>query len=139
MNHSFHYTGLFFDAKELWQKISPYRREPLETTIDHPHVTFAYRPEEADRSFFGTEILVTITGYGNNGRNEGVLVSLCSDVPELQSMIDEIEIPHITISVARDAEAVATRFLHFKAIPEIQITGKYGGFTNERSVILQKE
>lgn len=138
MNHSFHYIGCFFSANELLEKLKPYRRKPLERTISEPHVTFIYKPNEVDECLFGTDIHVTIIGYGNDGKNEGVKVSLSSDNPKLQNMIEKIEVPHITISVGLGAEAVNTRNLVFTPISEIQITGKYGGCLVSREVVLQR-
>ena len=138
MNHPFTYVGCFFNPSELWKKLQPYRHNPLEKTISEPHVTFAYRPNEVDQTLFGTDINVTIIGYGNNGMNEGVKVSINSDNPKLQSMISEIEIPHITISVSEGAEPVNTKDLEFAPVLPIEIRGKYGGFTEWRKVVLQQ-
>ena len=138
MNQSFHYVGCFFSANELLEILKPYRSNPLARTISRPHVTFIYKPDEVDESLFGIDIHVTITGYGNDGRNEGVKVSLSSEHPMLQSMIEKIEVPHITISVGEGAEPVNTRYLDFASIPDIQVTGRYGGCLESREVILQK-
>lgn len=135
MNHSFQYIGCFFSANELLEKLQPYRSNPLAKTISEPHVTIVFRPKEVDDSLFGTDIRVTIIGYGNDGMNEGVKVSLRSDDPRLQSMIKEIEVPHITISVSEGAEPVKTRYLDFSPIPPVQITGQYGGFIEGRKVV----
>lgn len=138
MKHSYIYTGCFFNADEFLEKIKPYRNNPLDRTILYPHITFAYKPDEVDQSLFGADICVTITGYGNNSMNEGVSVYLSSGIPKLQRMIEKIEVPHITVSVAEGAEPFNTRELHFADISPIQILGKYGGYDKWRKVVLCK-
>lgn len=138
MNHSFKYIGSFVDFKQFHTCIDGIRRHPLEKTIECPHVTFAYRPETVDRDLFGTEIAITILGYGNDGENEGVLVRLDTENDRLQEMIKQIDVPHITIAISRDGKAVNTRNLRFQAIPPITITGIMGGYQEDGTVCLSK-
>lgn len=139
MDCKYVYVGCFFSSDELLQKLCSIRTVSLDRTISDLHVTFAYRPEEVDTSLFGEDIAVTVTGYGNNGRNEGVKVSLSSDDPRLQLMIEKITVPHITLSVSNESRSVYTKDLEFMPIDPIQLTGKFGGFKQCGRVDLQKK
>ena len=137
MEHPFHYIGCFFSRDALWEILAPCRHAALENPIQAPHITFAYEPEEVDTALFGKEIWVTVIGYGNNGRNEAVKVTLHSEDPTLEKMIRQIPVPHITLSVSEGAEPVDSRYLDFTPIAPIQIKGTFGGFTQDREVILE--
>lgn len=136
MNQRFKYVGCFVDLKEFQGAVSDIRIDPLENEIHDPHITFLYRPEKTDRSLFGKSVQITILGYGNNGENEGVKVSLHSDCPQLQSMIEAIEVPHITIAVSNEGRPVNTAKLQFTDIEPIELTGIYGGYSYEGNVCL---
>lgn len=137
MNHPFTYVGCFVDPGEFRSVIRHIRREPLEEDIRHPHVTFAYRPEQVDRSLFGERIRIIVVGYGNDGQNEGLKVRLRTGNPAIQSMIDQIEVPHITIAVS-GGEPVNTRYLSFHEISPIELEGKYGGHTSCGEVVVSR-
>ena len=56
----FIYIGCFPDPEELRRTAAGIRGEApkLEREIEHPHVTFVYRPEEVDRSLFGKKLRI---------------------------------------------------------------------------------
>lgn len=137
MNTQFHYVGLFFKFHSFQSLIAGIRRDPLENDILYPHITFEYMPQEVDRSLFGKPVQVKIVGYGNDGENEGVKVELSSEDPVLQSMIEKIEVPHVTIAVSDAGEPVNTRRLEFHEIEPIELTGIYGGYVDGGRVILR--
>lgn len=119
-----------------------------------PHVTLEFRPNESMRDFFGESCSIVIKGYGvgtpedsdSVGKCEGVLVSVITDNPELQSRFDNLENDrnctsgretefhaHITLSYDRgEITAVETGYIEFEALsPEdyIRIDGAiFGGF-----------
>ena len=136
MFHPFKYVGCFINHADLHSAISGVRQNPLKNDIQDPHITFVYMPKKVDRSLFGKQIGISIVGYGNNGINEGLLVHLQSDDPKVQAMIEEIEVPHITISVGDDGKPINTKFLRFESIEPIEMTGKYGGYTKRGKVIV---
>ena len=138
MDHPYHYVGCFIDLSDFRKAIRGIRTDPLKNDIQFPHVTFAYRPEKVDQSLFGSVIQVKIIGYGNNGENEGLKVQLYSCDPVLQSMIERLQCPHITIAVSDYGEAVNTRKLQFKEITPVELTGKYGGYLKEGKVDVQR-
>lgn len=128
------YCGIFFESI------------PFEGTlcrpIAHPHVTHMYRPWPKDihPEFFGKEVRVTAFGYGNDSKNEGVLVSLHCDDPALSEALKSIVVPHITISVSRDGKPVDTGRLTFMQMPEtVTLVGRYGAFCNDKNVYFSLE
>lgn len=136
MNHSYAYLGCFFTACDFQNKVRSIRRNPLERDIQAPHVTFAYRPQKVDESLFGKNIHITVIGYGNDGENEGVKVRLYASDPVLQSMIEKIEVPHITIAVSSTGKPVNTRYLEFEEIEPFDLVGNYGGYTLQGNVVV---
>ena len=123
----YEYVGCFFDCEELFSAVSHLRREPLKNEKKKPHVTFLYAPSEVDTSLFGTEIEATVTGYGNDGENEGLLVTLSCREPRLAKDIEKIAVPHITLAVSDSGQAVNTKRLSFSPVAPVKITGHYGG------------
>ena len=88
-----------------------------------------------------------VIGYGNDGKNEGLLVELVSveipdindifcDVHEMYLLAKSIPVPHITLSVSKDGKPVDTGKLNFdQPIPDEFkdqiIIGTFGGFINK--------
>lgn len=130
------YIGCFFDLEEsrALRRLSRFRG--LKKRIKSLHVTIEYDPEEVDTDLFGEEIEVRVTGYGNNRRNEGLLVEAHSDNPVIQAMLDRIEVQHITLSRALAAESVDTKNLEFRKIKPLTVKGRFGGFSEELGPIV---
>ncbi len=135
MNHPFIYVGCFVKFEALQTAINGIRKNPLENDIQEPHITFAYKPLDVNQSLFGKKVSIKIVGYGNDGQNEGLKVQLHCDEPDVQSMIDQIEVPHITIAVSSEGKSVNTKGLQFESIDPIEMTGKYGGYAKSGKVI----
>lgn len=136
MNHPFTYVGCFINFEAFHATIGRIRKNPLEKDIQAPHVTIAYMPEKVEQSLFGRKVHITVVGYGNDGQNEGLKVRPESDDPVLQAMIDQIEVPHITIAVSSDGQPVNTKNLVFEEIEPIALEGTYGGYIKGRGVVL---
>ena len=128
---NYEYVGCFLDYGELSEKVKDLRRDPLQNDKRNPHVTFEYMPAVVNEALFGQEILVTIVGYGNNGENEGLQVSLSSDNAIIDGMIRRIDRPHVTLAVSDSGQAVNTKFLDFYRVEPIRIVGHYGGHIDE--------
>lgn len=137
MEHQFIYLGCFINSEELDAAICGIRRKRLKREIQHPHITLSYRPERVNRLMFGKLIHITIIGYGNDGMNEGLLVRLYSDDSDVQTMIEQVCVPHITLSVSSDGKSLNTRYLSFESIVPVQLTGRFGGFTKYGRVVLK--
>lgn len=116
----------------------------LDKTIENQHVTAVYQPCDSVYldllQHLGQECEMEILGYGNDGKNEGLLVQLHSDLPYRGA-----EKQHITLSISKDGKAVNTAFLDFdKEIPEHLglkvgdvMRGKLGAFVVKDSPELQ--
>lgn len=127
----YEYVGCFFDYEELIEKVASLRKSPLECPKKKPHVTFEYGPSSVDTTLFGEEIMVTIVGYGNDGENEGVLVTISSENDRIVDMVSKIPVPHITLAVSPEGKAVNTKFLQFAPVDPICIVGHYDGHIDE--------
>lgn len=51
-------------------------------------------------------------------------------------MIDQIEVPHITIAVSSEGKPVNTKNLNFEDINPIEMEGKYGGYDRWGKVVI---
>lgn len=131
----YYYIGCFYSLDELLGKIKYTRKNPLQNLVWHVHSTFQFKPQEVNERLFGEKIIAKVIGYGNNGKNEGLLVELQAENEELQKMISEITVPHITIAVSKGARAVDTKNLDFQPIEPFYITGVFGGFVDNQNVI----
>lgn len=136
MEHPYKYIGCFIEPEEFAKILARIPEKRLYRIIEHPHITFAYRPADADESLFHEKINIRVVGYGNNTENEGVKVELSMDHPRLQKMAESIAVPHITISVSKDGRSVDTGALSFREIPPFEITGRFGGYTWQGTVIV---
>ena len=128
------YTGVFFDADNLYRQVGRYRISPLEKQIPSPHVTVSYMPYpfEVNEQLYGTEVTVTVVGYANDEKNEGVRVKLDCENEKLKTLFSRITVPHITLSVARDSKPVRTGALTFSPVDDqIELRGKYGAFYDD--------
>ena len=136
MSHPFIYVGCFFKYEDFQTAIKDIRKSPLKNDVRDPHITFMYKPKEVIQSLFGEVIHVTIVGYGNDGTNEGLRVQLKANNPDIQFMINNIAVPHITIAVSDEGKPVNTKDLNFESINPIKLEGKYGGFAKWGRVIV---
>lgn len=126
------YYGIFFAKEDVLYLAEKLGFTQLEKVVGNPHVTFAFGQEmtEGFKKMVGAEASVSITGHGNDGKNEGFAVVL-DDKNEFL-----LKVPHITISIADGAKAVDTANLDFKALPfkRLKLKGKYGWFGSDGTV-----
>ena len=125
------YTGWFVQAEELYRIMKEKKTNRLEKEIEYPHITLFFRPEWVDSELFGSKADITVIGYGNDGENEGLLVELKTEEETLQRAFDELQVPHITVSIGEEAKAVNTRNLKFCTIEPFCLKGVFGGMTPE--------
>ncbi len=135
MKPKYRYIGCFVSSQELFEKVDGLRWDPLERTIETPHVTFAYQPQQVDDALFGALVDITINGYGNDGYNEGVRVTLTSANPTVMALYEEIAVPHITLSVSWDGRPADTQFLDFEPVEPVHIQGIFGACTDRGKVL----
>jgi hypothetical protein len=122
---------------------TPHIKGTLEKDISDQHVTLAFKPEDSQiaeiMNHFNKPIKVEIIGYGNDGKNEGLLAKISDDTP----YFNEAKNVHITLSVSPDSTPVKTGDLAFdKKIPAHIPTEFYGtiaAFTAQKGVVFNKE
>ena len=132
------YTGVFFDKDSLHEVVNKYLNiSMLERVIENPHVTFEYKPAKVDESLFGLPIKFAVTGYGYNGKNQGLLVEPVLIWTALEGTFKKIKMPHITLSVSVDGKPVDTGNLTFVKIRHrFFICGRYGAYNGNREVVI---
>lgn len=142
------YAGLFINPEDLYDKFPP----SLSHKIRDPHVTTAYHPgvEKLFLDSLDSGAAIRAIGYGNDGKNEGLLVEVLADDPAIQKTLIERTAQnsngelkptpmHITLSIAEGAEAFSTRNLHFEPLSTpIELTGHYKLFRNDGALLSDK-
>lgn len=122
------FAGLFINPEDLYSK----RQATLERIVKHPHVTMAFKPNsnQLHLAQIGSSAKVYAVGYGNDGENEGLLVKVEADDPEIQEACDMLGAPHITLSTSKKGQAKNTAFLKFSPLEEpIELNGQFGLFS----------
>ncbi len=127
------YYGFFL---KFYQKIiSSLDINKLDVVPDDFHVTFRYLPNKDERinDVVGKEFTLKIIGIANNGKNSGVLIEIPTPIKKYYLHRYEKEgkeipiIPHMTLSIAKDAQNRYTRDLDFKMLDNpIEVKGKFG-------------
>ncbi len=144
------YSGVFVDPDEIYDLFPP----SLSQQIRDPHVTAVFRPD-AEKMFLdalGSGAKINIVGYGNDGKNEGVLVKVEAEDPGVQKALednvasdhqdgeDKPLMTHITLSIADGAAAYNTRNLEFSELEEpVSINGVFKLFGKDGKLIDDKE
>ncbi len=124
------YCGFFIERGEFLRAFEP----KLARAIEFPHITTAFRPggTELHEDLLGREIEVCAAKYGNDGRNEGIVVGFRGGDERAKAVFNTIALPHITISVAEDAKPVDTAQLDFTPCEEKILRARYGWFYSDR-------
>lgn len=130
------YTAVFLSKEDVLAAAGQFHGSRLANVTENPHVTFSFRPEEVNTDLFGRPVDVAVTGYGNDGENEGLRVELQSDDMEIEKLIEKIPVPHITVSLAEGAKAMDTGHIQFDTHAEkkILLHGVYGAFAKDGKV-----
>ena len=129
MKHNYIYIGCFVSLNILFARLADFSNNRLPKIIKNPHITFSYMPHAVNEALFGEDVRLTVTGYGNDGENEGVSVVMQSENTELAEMIKRIEVPHITVSVSETGRPVNTRRLLFRPIEPFEMAAEFGGYS----------
>lgn len=131
------YSGCFFDidASEILRQHRAGRE--LEKSIESLHVTVCYAPKTIPADLLGEPVTVTVTGYGNDGVNEGYAVRLHAENEALQELLSKIEVPHITLSRAKKGRSVDTRYLEFSPVESFTVTGRFGVYEKSLGPLTQ--
>ncbi len=137
MGKDYLYSGVFFEPEVITRIRAHLGVEGLEKPIPYPHVTFNYG-STVNTDWFGSRIKVTLTGYGNDGKNEAVSVEVnLYDAPKMRGLIPIIAHKklHITLSVAKDGQPKMSNYLSFTPIPKMVVYGRYGAFEQRHFVV----
>lgn len=127
------FAGVFVEPDELYHKIQP----TLEKTVKNPHVTTSFKPNISQLNLeqIGSGAKIYAIGYGNDGKNEGLLVKVEAEEPAIQQACDGLETPHITLSTSKHGRAVDTANLEFSPLEKpFELTGTYGLFSQGKVV-----
>ena len=128
MEHPYSYIGGFLRKQDYRRLLARCSAGTLARQIDAPHVTFVYRPEAVEEELFGEPLRLCVTGYANDGRNEGVRVEIRTENARLRDMAERIRCPHITLSVSEDGRPVDTGYLTFTPVEPFELTARFGGY-----------
>ena len=90
-------------------------------------------PETVPEELLGQAVSVMVTGYGNDGHNEGLQITLTGYHPTINEMIAQIPVPHITLAVSDNGQAVNTRYIQFSPIEPFPLAGYFGGHLEEET------
>ena len=130
------FTGIFFNRNEFYRECDRLNiGVRLASCVRNPHVTVKYKPDILHKELFGQKAVFRAIGYANDGVNEGFKVELVSAGKDLEELVKEVPIPHITISFGKSAKAVNTRYLDFKPIKPVEFEGVFGGRTYNDKII----
>jgi len=129
MNQKYLYIGFFIEPESFSALVGRVRRSPLPCPVLRPHVTLCFKPGEVDSMLFGEKAKITAVGYGNDGENEGLLVTVEPENDRLRQMAAELAVPHITIATSETGKPVNTAKLRFEPIEPIVMSGIFGGET----------
>lgn len=130
--------------KSIYSAIfTPHIKGTLDRDISDQHVTLSFGPSEEELykilQHSDKPIKLKIVGYGNDGKNEGLLVEILdNEIPYFNGSKNV----HITLSVSEDSTPVKTGDLVFDKeipdhIPKI-IYGTIGTFTAQKGVVFDK-
>jgi hypothetical protein len=118
----------------------------LDKDIPNQHVTLAFQPDEKIfnklSKYLGKSCEISVLGYDNDGKNEGLLVDIADEIPYFGS-----DKKHITLSIDESSSPVKTGSLKFdKSIPEdisVQLPkvliGTIAAFTKKRELIYEAD
>lgn len=126
------YVGIFID----------HIQGTLSKDIPNQHITLSFRPDEQNFNDFlehiGETCEISVIGYDNDGKNEGLLVDFPDNIPYYGA-----KKKHITLSTSDGSFPVKTGFLTFdKKIPSNianqlpeTLVGRVAVLTNKRGLV----
>lgn len=116
------YEGFFVCNADL--------KSTLEKDVLMKHITTEFKPVNTHKHLYGAYASFSVTGYGNDGENEGYSVEMVDcDKEELLDIYKNIKIPHVTLSTGKKGKPVDTARLTFTECQPMMINCRFGGFT----------
>lgn len=127
------YAGIFLNEDDQFVG-------SLDKTIEHQHVTIAFKPDKRTQDIImnhlGETVELMVEGYGCDDDNEGLKVMIFDWASMgLKPLFDNIDIPHITISVSETGKPKDTAKLEFENTPAFFIVGKIGYFDGREVIV----
>lgn len=127
------YEAIFLDEESV-KLIHRLEEKKLDRVNDEIHLTLKYKPNDNEifNDIVGQEFEMYLIGYGNDGNNSGFEIELSENLKPYYINYDEINTnilkkPHITASLSEEAEAVNTKNLDFKKLPQkYTVKGRFG-------------
>lgn len=127
------YEAIFLDEESV-KLIHRLEENKLDRVNDEIHLTLKYKPNDNEifNDIVGQEFEMYLIGYGNDGNNSGFEIELSENLKPYYINYDEINTnilkkPHITASLSEEAEAVNTKNLDFKKLPQkYTVKGRFG-------------
>jgi len=114
------YWGIFFEKED-----DTFFDGRLDRKIVHPHMTFGYKTPMPPQ-LLGKEASVQVCGYGNDGRNEALLVVWEFD--DLRRYWNHDPRGHITLSVSENGRPVDSKNLNYELFAPNKRQRKVGRF-----------
>ena len=146
------YEGVFLDEAEVREVFRSIRGEeaPYEFCPKSYHITVSYLPEAPSNQLYGSEVNVTGSVYeagdvlddkGNTTQNEGILVNLESDIPEIRQLINSTraKVWHITGSYSGKAKYTSGLDFSDGKPVAFAISGQFGGYMSDGTVRFTSE
>lgn len=127
------YEAIFLDEESV-KLIHRLEENKLDRVNDEIHLTLKYKPNDNEifNDIVGQEFEMYLIGYGNDGNNSGFEIELSENLKPYYINYDEtntniLKKPHITASLSEEAEAVNTKNLDFKNLPQkYTVKGRFG-------------
>ena len=133
------YCALFVSSRELDAAAARIRTGTLCRRIGRPHVTLAFRPAEFHAELLGTRASLLVRGYGSDGQNEGLLVTIETEDKTLRALAAAVERPHITLSVGPKGRPVDTARICFRPVTPFRLAARYGIFCADGRVLFSAQ
>lgn len=138
--HDVIYEAIFVSPSAVESALEMCDTPPqLAKTIEHPHVTLAYKPDSPHEDIMGKEVSIRLIGYGCDQQNAGFLAEVKSHDPAVRELCDVRRNLHITTSIANGAKARNTVDLDFEPIEPIMIRGVCGAFDTSQQVSVGRD
>ena len=144
------YEAIFLDNPQIADIFTQVRGEaPYPVVTKDYHITIVFRPEKDERSLYGREIEVKITGYkkaavtgddGEETHNEGLKVELYPKDGEMSAYLDAHPANyHITGSY--ESQAKYTGYINFSDMQPVEytVTGRFGAYLSDGTFLFQPE
>lgn len=113
-------------------------RGALENDIEHKHLTTEFHPKKTHQNLYGCAVVLHASKYAIDANNEGYYIDrISTSYRELDDLFNNIEVPHITLSISKTGKPVDTAKLDFENGCPIDTTFQayFGAFTGDEYLL----